>query len=312
PSPTPSPTRSPTPATQPTPTEAATPTAAVILYGGSCDGLLPPPEVDQVLGDAHAVPDTVAAPHIATLGGLRCRWTGDAGVLSVLAYPAGVIDLATAEKYAAPVCESFDYDANGCRVAVDAEPAWALVTMSTATGGPWEEPPAQLSAAAEAVSVSLAAARGTRASVTDAWWRTDCPAVAAAVDLPAALGLDAYDPGFPVDGGEDVDAAIGRAAGSAIGPCQWSGFDASGAARGIQIWAYPGGADAWDAYVTALAGPTEIEVAGARAAVTAEVLGETRVVSTDGTNLLVVDTGYLDPDADPAVVVADVLAALAE
>ncbi|MFV0373965.1 MAG: hypothetical protein ACK5KK_07720, partial [Microbacterium sp.] len=267
-----------------TPSPDATP--AVVVFDGDCDALLPPDEADAVLGGARGVDSRVDA----VLGSVHCDWSGDAGDLTIDAYPAGVVAEAIAAPFDTMVCEPSGGD--GCQVGVAAASAWGLVTLRDPGGSAWQEPPAQLMAAAAAVAGPLAGAAGSRAVPNDRWWTADCADVAREVDIEAVIGPITAETMVAATVAEE----IARAAGSLIGPCVWSGGD------GVELTVIGHPGLDWDDYRAPLAGAAPVEVAGAAAAAQHSDTGGAVIAASDGTNVVEVRVVVPGDHAEPAAV----------
>ncbi|KZE88944.1 hypothetical protein [Microbacterium sp. TNHR37B] len=307
----PTPTATPSPTTPPpTAPPPPLPQTPVAVAGGSCDDVIPSAGLPAAIGQG-AVED-VTTTSLHTLGAVSCRWTGSWQV-QVDLFPVEVVPAALEERYAAQQCESIGYDGYGCRVARATDDLWALVTVSPgATTYGQDVPEGLTDQVADVIEAGLPdLAPGVPGDRTGWDGFAGCDDVAAAIDLPSALG-GAPGEGLPgVDGSSpDPLHEIAVAAGSVIGPCVWSkDVDPTTASSFPALWVtiYPGGAAGWDRLVQELA-PTAVDttVAGAEDAVIDDREDEvgqvgtgdplTRLLLRDGESIVVLESRELARD----------------
>lgn len=299
--PTPTPTPTSTPTSTPTPSETPTTdpepqSTPTIAFGNDCSGIVSTDELSSLLGVDVTGPDHGDLTEVGTLGGLDCLWkTPDNGGLAVYVYPSSVVPDEVRAKYASVVCEDFMYDGMGCRVAIESDGTWMLVTAP----GFFIDTEARAADDAEMIdrldtvlpTLREALSRTVvpiAAEKTPAWWvPVACDDLRDRIGVDQILGTNDFVDGYPSGFGTDVHVEIARDLG--LGRvCRWYAPD-SEPLDAVIVTVYPGGAWNWEQLTSGWDDADRVEVDGAEAAYlrTGGIRPtSSTVLATDGVNII--------------------------
>ena len=244
-------TPTPTPAATPTPTTSPLPTLA---FDGDCSTMVDAGVLGAAIGVSYAAPEDWANAGVRTLGGTSCTWTpeGIAPGVRADALPYDVVPADVKQRYSDVVCEGYDFDRAGCRLAVADDETWILLTVDElfwSDEGQIPEDVAEARAREQLVAVTPlfqrslpAAGSPAPAARTSAWWGpVTCDELEALVPIASVVGGEVRD-GYPAGFGRDVLDKIADAAGTRI-DCMWHAFVGE-EMNAVLVTAYPGGG--WD------------------------------------------------------------------
>lgn len=265
------------PTAEPTPEPLAAPVRA---FDGDCNALVTLEEAAALLGGASAAVQAQGVPGTGTIGMIECQWITDASSMSI-----GVASVDDVDPAVRAAAEPVSCDPNPwwtCAMGAEAGGLWFRVTWTGPLAGDGA-PQGMLDAAALSMSRVADSPMPESATPLDSWWTPqECTELGAGMDVATLLTQGTVAEGGRNDARPDVLATIAIERGVAA-PCVWN----DGLSSTLSVFAFPGGAWAWNDVVATVASPVEIQVQGATAAVTGlQANGVPVGIATDGVNVV--------------------------